>query len=76
MKNTQYYEILTIYECVEKVSPIIGCYIWMICLELNWFVYDPRIECLTFWICMDATFFSMSIFKARLVAIKSANFSL
>ena len=33
-------KILTIYECVEKLSMIIGCNIWMICLELNLFFYD------------------------------------
>ena len=32
---------ITIHECVEKKSMIIGCNIWMICLELNWFFYDP-----------------------------------
>ena len=32
MKNTKYYEISTIYECV--------CNIWMICLKFNWFIYD------------------------------------
>ena len=37
----KYYEISTIYECVEKLSMIIGCDIWMICLELNWFFDDP-----------------------------------
>ena len=31
----------TIYECVEKYSMTIVCDIWMICSELNWFVYDP-----------------------------------
>ena len=31
----------TIYECVEKKSMTIVCNIWMICLELNRFVYDP-----------------------------------
>ena len=41
MKNTKYYEISTIYECVEKWSMTIVCNIWMICLELNCFVYDP-----------------------------------
>ena len=39
--NNKYYEILTIYECLEKLSMIIGCNIWVICLELNWFFYDP-----------------------------------
>ena len=29
------------YECVEKKSMIIGCNVWMICLVLNWFFYDP-----------------------------------
>ena len=33
------YEILTRYECVEKLA--IGCIIWMIYLELSWFFYDP-----------------------------------
>ena len=40
-QNQKYYEILTINECIEKLSIIIGCNIWMICLELNWFFYDP-----------------------------------
>ena len=40
-KNQKYYEILTIYECVEKRSMTIVCNIWMICLELNWLFYDP-----------------------------------
>ena len=35
------YEILTIYECDEKLSMIFGCNILIICLELNWFFYDP-----------------------------------
>ena len=39
--DQEYYEISSIYECVEKLLIIIGCNIWMICLELNWFVYDP-----------------------------------
>ena len=30
-----------LYECIEKLSAIIGCNIWMICLELNWLFYDP-----------------------------------
>ena len=38
LKNS---EILTMYECVEKRSMTIVCNIWKICLELNWFVYDP-----------------------------------
>ena len=28
-------------KCVGKKSMIIGCNIWMICLELNWLFYDP-----------------------------------
>ena len=40
-EHKKYYKISTIYECVEKLSMIIGCNIWMICLELNWFFYDP-----------------------------------
>ena len=40
-KLKKYYEISTIYECVEKKSMIIVCNNWIICLELNWFVYDP-----------------------------------
>ena len=39
--NKKYYEISTIYECVEILSKIIGFDSWMICLELNWFFYDP-----------------------------------
>ena len=41
IKEKKYYEILTIYECVEKKSMTIVCNIWMICLELNWLFYDP-----------------------------------
>ena len=37
----KYYEILTIYECVEKKSMIIGCIISITCFELNLFFYDP-----------------------------------
>ena len=40
-QNQKYYEILTIYECVEKQSMTIVCNIWMISLELNWLFYDP-----------------------------------
>ena len=40
-KIRKYYGISTLYECVEKLSMIFGCNIWMVCLELNWFVYDP-----------------------------------
>ena len=40
-QNQKYYEILTINECIEKLSIIIGCNIWMICLELNWLFSDP-----------------------------------
>ena len=35
IENTKYYEISTIYECVEKLSMTIACNICMICLELN-----------------------------------------
>ena len=35
----KYYEISTMYECVEKLSMIIGSNIWMICLNLNSFFY-------------------------------------
>ena len=38
--NKKYNEILTKYECAEKLLMILGYNIWMICLELNWFVYD------------------------------------
>ena len=41
MKNSKYYKISAIYKCVEKYSMTIVCNIWMICLELNRFVYDP-----------------------------------
>jgi len=41
-QNQKYYEISTKYECVEKLSMVIGCNTWKICLELNWFFYDPR----------------------------------
>ena len=41
IKNEKYYEISTIYECVGKLSMIIGCNAWMICLELNLFFFDP-----------------------------------
>ena len=37
----------------------IVCNIWMICLELNWFVYDPSLIA-HFWNCLDTTFFGMS----------------
>ena len=37
----KYFEISNKNECVEKKSMIIGCNIWMICLELNWFFYNP-----------------------------------
>ena len=39
--NQNYYEISTIYGCVEKLSIIIGCNIWIICLELM-FYYPIR----------------------------------
>ena len=54
-----YYEISSIYEYVDKKSMIICCDMWMICLELNWFFYDPcRIFQLSEF--MDVTFFGMS----------------
>ena len=37
----KYYEISTSYKCVQKLSMTFVRNIWMICLELNWFVYDP-----------------------------------
>jgi len=40
-RNNKYFEIITIYECVEKYLMTIGCNIWMICLKLNWIFYDP-----------------------------------
>ena len=39
--KTNIYEILTIYECVEKLLMIIGCNIGTIFLELNWIFCDP-----------------------------------
>ena len=36
MKYQQY-----VYECVGKKWMIIGCNIWIICLELNCLFYDP-----------------------------------
>jgi len=45
----------------------IGCNIWMICLELNLLFYDPKLNVATFWICMDATFFSISGFNSFLL---------
>ena len=47
IKIKTYYKISTIYECVEKLSMIFGCNIWMICLELNWF-FTIRVECCNF----------------------------
>ena len=41
-KNIMKYQLYTV--CVEKLSMIIGCNIWMICLELKWFFYDPNIK--------------------------------
>ena len=35
IKNKRYYEISTMYECVETLSMIIGYKIRMVCLELN-----------------------------------------
>ena len=52
----KYYEISTIYECVEKLSMTIVCNIWMICLR-------SELNVATFWIWMDATFFGMSRFE-------------
>ena len=37
-KDKKYYEISTIHDFFEKLSKIIDCNIWMICLELNWFL--------------------------------------
>ena len=45
--SKKYDEISTIYKCVEKLSMITGCNIWMICLELNWF-FTIRVECCNF----------------------------
>ena len=43
----------------RQKSMIICCDMWMICLELNWFFYDPcRISQLSEF--MDVTFFGMS----------------
>ena len=54
-----YYEISSIYEYVDKKSMIICCDMCMICLELNWFFYDPcRISQLSEF--MEVTFFGMS----------------
>ena len=47
--SNKYYEISTLYECIGKKSIIIGCNIWMICLELysvgvgfnNFLLTDP-----------------------------------
>ena len=36
----KYFKILTIFYASKKKSMSMGCNIWMICLELNWFVYD------------------------------------
>ena len=33
--NKKYYEILTMYECVEKYLMTMGCSITMICLKSN-----------------------------------------
>ena len=45
MKQVKHiYEISTKSECVEKLSMIIGCNIWMLwflILEFNWCFYDP-----------------------------------
>ena len=49
MKNKKY-DILTTYECDEKLSMIFGCNIWMICLELNWFFLRSKLNIATFWI--------------------------
>ena len=38
----------------------IGCNIWMICLKLNWFFLQTEAYIATFWICMYATFFSIT----------------
>ena len=46
--NKAHYKILTIYECFAKLSMIIGCNLWMICLELNWFFFAIRVECCNF----------------------------
>ena len=56
------YEISTMYECVEKLSMVKGCNIWMICLQLNLFILLSQSIVATFSICMDAAFFGMSSF--------------
>jgi len=82
---TKYYEILTIYECVEKKSMITGCNIWMVCLELNWYFKDPsRILQLSefVWTLRYSVWVSLTIFslflqqiEVRLVAITVEYFS-
>ena len=44
------------------------CNIWMICLELNWFVYDPT------WMLHRSEFVWTQQIEVRLVAIKSGIF--
>ena len=61
--NGQYLKISIIYECVEKLSMIIGCNISMICLDLNLYFLWSGLNAVTFWICMDAKFFGISRFN-------------
>ncbi len=45
--NNKYYEILTLYECVEILLMTISCNIWMICFKLNWFFYEKNYKAKT-----------------------------
>ena len=54
MKNKKYYEISTIYECVEKQSMTIVCKLLII--------LRSELNVATFRICMDATLFGVSRF--------------
>ena len=72
----------TVHDCVEKLSMIISCNIWIICLELNWFVYDPSwmLQLSDFvwtlrssvWVVLNHFLLIEEEIEVRLVAIKSA----
>ena len=49
-----------------KLSMIIGCNNWMICLELNWF-FTIRVICCNFLYCIDVTFFDKVCFNNLLL---------
>ena len=71
--NKIYYDISTMYECIEKKLMSIGCNIWIICLDLNSFFYNLSLVwmlyILSYELFLTIFFFQTQQIEVRLIVL-------